>query len=270
MTKKLDPAAGAKVDKAFYSEHPELHGRELTTSPKDAALRKEWLNRYSKIASKPKPPAPRVTPKATASSSPPSLSPIQACPYAKTSQIIQPNALSNTSSSNYNVQSRALEIGEHAADIFGESAKLGAEYLTAAETYSKWINFGITSETSASISHMAVESSPLLQGLARLSLYASLILPTKTSIEAIIETDYNKKVAASSTAWRTSAVAVTILGIGGLATLGVGALVAASAPVWAIVGVAIVAAAVVLAVGWGVGKAWDTWADPAIKKYYSI
>lgn len=88
MTQQLNHLATVKADKVFYAAHPELHGRKLTASPADAALRKEWLKDYHRaLANKPKPPQPKVVPKPVAKSQPPS-GPVQMCPYAKAKQQV--------------------------------------------------------------------------------------------------------------------------------------------------------------------------------------
>jgi hypothetical protein len=42
----LDPKAVKTANEALWKAHPELKGRQLTMEPKDAALRKEWMENY--------------------------------------------------------------------------------------------------------------------------------------------------------------------------------------------------------------------------------
>jgi hypothetical protein len=43
---RLDPAAVTQANEYLWKENPELHGRQLTPGPQDAAYRKEWTQHY--------------------------------------------------------------------------------------------------------------------------------------------------------------------------------------------------------------------------------
>jgi len=52
MAAPLNPAAVKAANAALWKTHPEMHGRQLTMDPKDAALRKEWMGDYNKALAK--------------------------------------------------------------------------------------------------------------------------------------------------------------------------------------------------------------------------
>jgi hypothetical protein len=59
---ELNPLAVAKANDRLWKNHPELHGRQLTMQPEDAAYRKEWMSEYKKAEADTVPPPPAEIP----------------------------------------------------------------------------------------------------------------------------------------------------------------------------------------------------------------